>query len=127
MFKSVQLLRCKLAPLLFNGNAIAVNLVPVPSIASDSLNMISHALRVKIHGVWCCAGPFTVWNELNEEAVLRRWFDHMKSVKPAIYVTYNGDWFDWPFIETRAAKLGLDMKSEIGFQMNQKQHECLSR
>ncbi len=68
-----------------------------------------------------------MWNELNEEAVLRRWFDHMKSVKPAIYVTYNGDWFDWPFIETRAAKLGLDMKSEIGFQMNQKQHECLSR
>eukprot|EP00884_Botryococcus_braunii_P021811 jgi/Botrbrau1/8313/Bobra.0081s0002.1 len=72
-------------------------------------------------------GPFTVWNEPNEEAVLRRWFDHMKSVKPAIYVTYNGDWFDWPFIETRAAKLGLDMKAEIGFQLNQKQHECLSR
>lgn len=80
-----------------------------------------------LHVRYCPAGPFTVWNEPNEEAVLRRWFDHMKAVKPAIYVTYNGDWFDWPFIETRAAKLGLDMKQEIGFQMNQKQHECLSR
>lgn len=73
------------------------------------------------------AGPFTVWNVANEEALLRRWFDHMREVKPAIYVTYNGDWFDWPFIETRAAKLGMDMLDEIGFQMNSKQHECLSR
>jgi DNA polymerase elongation subunit (family B) len=33
-------------------------------------------------------------------------------VKPAIYVTYNGDYFDWPFIETRAAKHGMDMEAE---------------
>jgi DNA polymerase epsilon subunit 1 len=68
-----------------------------------------------------------VWNEPNEEGVLRRWFDHMREVQPAIYVTYNGDWFDWPFIETRATKLGMDMYDEIGFRMNQKSHECLSR
>lgn len=74
-----------------------------------------------------CAGPFVVWNEANEEATLRRWFDHMREVKPAVYVTYNGDFFDWPFIETRAAKLGMDMQQEIGFKMNSKTHECLSR
>lgn len=34
-------------------------------------------------------------------------------VKPGIYVTYNGDYFDWPFIETRAAKLGMDMEAEV--------------
>lgn len=34
-------------------------------------------------------------------------------VKPAIYVTYNGDFFDWPFIEKRAAKHGIDMKREV--------------
>ena len=27
-----------------------------------------------------CAGPFIVWNEANEVAVLRRWFDHMREV-----------------------------------------------
>lgn len=48
-------------------------------------------------------------------------------MKPAIYVTYNGDFFDWPFMETRAAKLGMDMQQEIGFKMNSKTHECLSR
>lgn len=48
-------------------------------------------------------------------------------VKPAIYVTYNGDWFDWPFIETRALKHGLDMEAQIGFKMNRKSNECLSR
>lgn len=74
-----------------------------------------------------CAGPFIVWNEKDEAATLRRWFEHMREVKPAVYVTYNGDFFDWPFIETRAAKLGMDMQQEIGFKMDAKTHECLSR
>lgn len=29
-------------------------------------------------------------------------------------MTYNGDFFDWPFIETRAKHHGLDMFKEIG-------------
>ncbi len=73
------------------------------------------------------AGPFTVWNEPDEEALLRRWFAHMREVQPAIYVTYNGDFFDWPFMETRAAARGMDMHAEIGFRMNAKTKECLSR
>jgi DNA polymerase epsilon subunit 1 len=71
------------------------------------------------------AGPFIVWNEKDEAATLRRWFDHMREVQPAVYVTYNGDFFDWPFIETRAAKHGMDMHREIGFKMVKT--ECLSR
>ncbi|XP_005403009.1 PREDICTED: DNA polymerase epsilon catalytic subunit A isoform X4 [Chinchilla lanigera] len=31
-------------------------------------------------------------------------------------VTYNGDFFDWPFVEARAAVHGLSMYQEIGFQ-----------
>ena len=61
------------------------------------------------------------------QGTLRRWFDHMREVKPAVYVTYNGDFFDWPFMETRAAKLGMDMQQEIGFKMDPKTNECLSR
>lgn len=68
-----------------------------------------------------------MWNEKDEAGSLRRWFDHMREVRPAVYVTYNGDFFDWPFIETRAAKLGMDMQQEIGFKMDAKTHECLSR
>ena len=47
-------------------------------------------------------------------------------VKPGVYVTYNGDFFDWPFIETRASKNGMDMKKEVGFAMT-KDNQCLSR
>lgn len=33
-------------------------------------------------------------------------------------VTYNGDFFDWPFVEARASFLGIDMYQEIGFRKN---------
>ncbi|KAI8821881.1 uncharacterized protein EV422DRAFT_573743 [Fimicolochytrium jonesii] len=60
-------------------------------------------------------GPFTIFNELDEEALIRRFFEHVRDARPTIIVTYNGDWFDWPFVETRAAVYGLNMKKEIGF------------
>lgn len=72
-------------------------------------------------------GPFTVINCANEAATLRAWFDHMRAVQPGIYVTYNGDYFDWPFIETRAGKHGLDMATELGFRCDRRSGECLSR
>ena len=37
-------------------------------------------------------------------------------IRPHIFVTYNGDFFDWPFVEARAGFHGLDMHREIGFQ-----------
>jgi len=55
-----------------------------------------------------------VFNEVNEEALLRRFFAHVQEVRPQIFVTYNGDFFDWPFIEKRAHACGLDMATEIG-------------
>lgn len=39
----------------------------------------------------------------------------MCSFRPHVFVTYNGDFFDWPFVEARAAIHHLDMKQEIGF------------
>ncbi|XP_036454918.1 DNA polymerase epsilon catalytic subunit A [Colossoma macropomum] len=61
-------------------------------------------------------GPFTVFNEPDEAALIQRWFEHVHETKPNIFVTYNGDFFDWPFIEARAAQHGLSMHQEIGFQ-----------
>ena len=70
-------------------------------------------------------GPFIVWNVPNEQALIRTWFDHMRETQPSIYVTYNGDYFDFPFIETRATKNGMDMYREIGFKCEQS-GECRS-
>ncbi|PWA40336.1 DNA polymerase epsilon catalytic subunit [Artemisia annua] len=72
-------------------------------------------------------GHFKVTNVKNEEELLKLWFSHMKEVKPGIYVTYNGDFFDWPFLENRAAHHGLRMNDEIGFQCDKTQGECRSK
>ncbi|KAA0716868.1 DNA polymerase epsilon catalytic subunit A [Triplophysa tibetana] len=61
-------------------------------------------------------GPFTIFNEPDEASLIQRWFEHIHETKPNIFVTYNGDFFDWPFVETRAAHHGLNMYREIGFQ-----------
>ena len=68
-------------------------------------------------------GPFRVFNEANEAAVLRRFFDHIKEEKPHVYVSFNGDGFDWPFIEARARLNGLDMQHEIGVHGNKDNDE----
>ncbi|XP_047418330.1 DNA polymerase epsilon catalytic subunit A isoform X1 [Sciurus carolinensis] len=61
-------------------------------------------------------GPFCVFNEPDEVHLIQRWFEHIQETKPTIMVTYNGDFFDWPFVEARAAAHGLSMYQEIGFQ-----------
>nr|XP_023689121.1 DNA polymerase epsilon catalytic subunit A [Paramormyrops kingsleyae]XP_023689122.1 DNA polymerase epsilon catalytic subunit A [Paramormyrops kingsleyae]XP_023689123.1 DNA polymerase epsilon catalytic subunit A [Paramormyrops kingsleyae] len=61
-------------------------------------------------------GPFTVFNEPDEAALIQRWFEHIHETKPNVFVTYNGDFFDWPFVEARAAQHGLNMHQDIGFQ-----------
>lgn len=63
-------------------------------------------------------GPFMIFNEPNEEAVLERFFGMIKEARPTIMVTYNGDFFDWPFVEARASVHGIDMYQEIGFRKN---------
>ncbi|TPX45049.1 DNA-directed DNA polymerase [Synchytrium endobioticum] len=60
-------------------------------------------------------GLFTIFNEANERDTLSRFFEHIQQIKPHVFVTYNGDSFDWPFIQARAQFHGMDMKAEIGF------------
>jgi DNA polymerase epsilon subunit 1 len=40
----------------------------------------------------------------------------MRETRPGVYVTFNGDYFDFPFIEVRSAVHGMDMHEEIGFR-----------
>ncbi|KAI3992351.1 hypothetical protein MKX01_030072 [Papaver californicum] len=72
-------------------------------------------------------GCFTVKNVKNEVELIKQWFSHMQEVKPGIYVMYNGDFFDWPFLEMRAALHGLSMSDEIGFQCDRNQGECRAK
>ncbi|CAD6887281.1 unnamed protein product [Tilletia controversa] len=60
-------------------------------------------------------GPFTVFNEADEPSLIRRFFSHIQDAKPTVVATYNGDSFDFPFVETRAQLHGISMLSEIGF------------
>lgn len=60
-------------------------------------------------------GLFTIFNEKNEKAVLRRFFEHIRDAHPTVIATYNGDFFDWPFVDARAAAHDLNLFDEIGF------------
>jgi DNA polymerase epsilon subunit 1 len=51
----------------------------------------------------------------------------LPQVKPGIMVTYNGDFFDFPFIEKRAEVHGMDMARELGFKCGANGGECLSK
>jgi DNA polymerase epsilon subunit 1 len=63
-------------------------------------------------------GPFMIFNEPDEKALIERFFEHIKEARPTVIVTYNGDFFDWPFVEARSSVLGIDMYREIGFRKN---------
>ncbi|KAG8905443.1 DNA polymerase epsilon catalytic subunit [Tulasnella sp. 403] len=61
-------------------------------------------------------GPFTIYNEPDEASLIRKWFEHIQDAKPTVIATYNGDSFDFPFVEARAKLNGIDMFQEIGFR-----------
>ncbi|EER23247.1 DNA polymerase epsilon, catalytic subunit A, putative [Coccidioides posadasii C735 delta SOWgp] len=63
-------------------------------------------------------GPFTIFNEPSEKSTIERFFQHVKEAKPTVIATYNGDYFDWSFVEARASVQGIDMYREIGFRKN---------
>ncbi|KAM4056568.1 DNA polymerase family b, exonuclease domain-containing protein [Hirsutella rhossiliensis] len=70
-------------------------------------------------------GPFMIFNEPNEKALIERFFLHVKEARPTVIATYNGDFFDWPFVETRASVNGIDMYQEIGWKKdNDDQYRC---
>ena len=54
-------------------------------------------------------GEFECINCANEQAVLAAFFDLIRRHKPLIFITYNGDFFDWPFIDKRAQVYGWSL------------------
>ncbi len=70
-------------------------------------------------------GHFIIFNEVDEKSLIRRFFDHILEVQPQIIASYNGDSFDWPFVDARATFHGLSMFKEIGFYKDsQGDYQC---
>ena len=61
-------------------------------------------------------GPFSVFNEPDELALLKKFINHCKEIKPHVFVTYNGDFFDWPFLANRCEKHGISLQNELGIE-----------
>ncbi|EME32355.1 DNA polymerase epsilon subunit 1 [Galdieria sulphuraria] len=66
-------------------------------------------------------GDFTVFNENDERSLLLRFLDEIQLHTPQIFVTYNGDMFDWPFVFERARYYDIDIEKEIGISCNQRE------
>lgn len=60
-------------------------------------------------------GLFTIFNEPDEKHLLIRFFEHIRDSRPTVIATFNGDFFDWPFVENRANYHDMNMFDEIGF------------
>ncbi|AMD19555.1 HCL596Wp [Eremothecium sinecaudum] len=60
-------------------------------------------------------GQFTIFNEPDELGLLKCFFQHIRDVQPTVISTFNGDFFDWPFVDNRSKIHGLDLFDEIGF------------
>ena len=41
-------------------------------------------------------------NEENEKNLILKFFEHIQELAPNVIVTYNGDFFDFPFVSARA-------------------------
>lgn len=67
-------------------------------------------------------GKVTVFNEANETSVIEKFFAHIREVKPMVIVTYNGDFFDWPFVEARAKVHNINMHQMIGISCFNEQY-----
>lgn len=69
-------------------------------------------------------GPFMIFNEPDEKAVIERFFLHIKEARPTVIATYNGDFFDWPFVDARSSVNGIDMYQEIGWRKGADDQYC---
>lgn len=56
----------------------------------------------------------TVYNEANEKEMLQRFISEIYRLKPLVLTTYNGDFFDVPYIMLRAQTNGIDITKELG-------------
>jgi len=59
-------------------------------------------------------GYFHVFNEPDEKGLLLRFAEHCRELRVNVFVTFNGDNFDIPFILERMKSNKLNMETELG-------------
>ena len=59
-------------------------------------------------------GMFTVFNEKDEKALLEKFVSHCRELRVNVFVTYNGDYFDMPFVQERLKVYGKTIEGELG-------------
>lgn len=62
------------------------------------------------------AAKFTIFNEASEAAMLQKFISHIIELRPHVIVTYNGDRFDWPYLDKRSQKHNINIFREIGIR-----------
>lgn len=68
-------------------------------------------------------GEFIIENCIDEKTMLERFYKILYTIKPTIYVTYNGDYFDWPYVKKRSKLYGMNIESLLGIYENIKTNE----
>ncbi len=61
---------------------------------------------------------FTVYNVPDEKAVLDKFFSQLRDLRPTVISSYNGDVFDWPFIEERARSYQMQLEKCAGITVD---------
>lgn len=59
-------------------------------------------------------GSFHIFNEADEKGLLLRFAEHCRELRVNVFVTFNGDYFDIPFILERMKSNKLSMEAEFG-------------
>lgn len=55
-----------------------------------------------------------IYNEPDEKSSIEKFFNDIRSTRPMVLTTFNGDNFDWPFLEDRALIHDIDMTKLLG-------------
>jgi DNA polymerase elongation subunit (family B) len=65
-------------------------------------------------------GEFHVYNECSEHALLERFVLEVRLAAPRVFVTYKGDYVDWPFVEKlfTSCQASISMSFQIGLERN---------
>lgn len=90
---------------MINGQGFLIN---NRSIISEDIDDFDYSPKPDFEG------NFRVFNEPDEKAVLLRFAEHVTQTRINVFVTYNGDFFDLPFLEERYKVHGLKMETQIG-------------
>ncbi|XP_953446.1 DNA polymerase epsilon (catalytic subunit), putative [Theileria annulata] len=100
-----------LISVMFNGQGY---LIVNRTIVSKDIAEFLYQPREDIVGNAC----FKIYNERTERDLLMRFFYLINYLKPHIFVTYNGDNFDFPYVNRRAEINGIHMNKVSGLHLS---------